>query len=77
MMEESDVEHAIDACSYHKDIHMQWRDGYEWKRVTYNPYKYKTFVTVEDEQPIMTARKVIIGKEVWAMVPTDETHERN
>ena len=77
MMEESDMEHAIDACSYHKDIHMQWRDGYEWKKVTYNPYKYKTFVTVEDEQPIMTARKVIIGKEVWAMIPTDETHEKN
>ena len=77
MMEESDMEHAIDACSYHKDIHMQYRDGYEWKKVTYNPYRYKTFVTVEDEQPIMTARKVIIGKEVWAMVPTSTTHELN
>ena len=70
MMEEADMEHAIDACSYHKDIHMQYRDGYEWKKVTYNPYKDKTFVTVEDGQPVMTARKVIIGKEVWAMLPT-------
>ena len=68
--DEDNMEHAIDACSYHKDIHMQYRDGYEWKKVTYNPYKYKTFVTVEDEQPVMTARKVIIGKEVWAMIPT-------
>jgi hypothetical protein len=68
--DEDNVSHALDACSYHKDIHMQYRDGYEWKKVTYNPYKYKTFVTVEDGQPILTARKVIIGKEVWAQVPT-------
>jgi|TARA_Y100000310_G_C20295041_1_gene628972 hypothetical protein len=71
--DESNMEHAIDACSYHKDIHMQHRDGYEWKQVTYNPYKYKTFVTVEDEQPILTARKVIIGQTVWAQVPDENT----
>ena len=78
MMEEADIEHAIDACSYHKDIHMQHRDGYEWKKVTYNPYKHKTFVTVEDEQPVMTARKVIIGGNlkrslVWAQIPDKNT----
>ena len=77
MMEEAEMEHALDACEYWKSEYMREREGYEWKRVTYNPYKYKTFVTVEDEQPVMTARKVIIGKEVWAMIPTNETHERN
>ena len=70
MMEEADMEHALDACEYWKDSEMDEREGYEWKQVTYNPYKYKTFVTVEDEQPVMTARKVIIGKEVWAQVST-------
>ena len=77
MMEEAEMEHALDACEYWKSEYMREREGYEWKRVTFNPYKYKTFVTVEDEQPVMTARKVIIGKEVWAMIPTNETHERN
>jgi hypothetical protein len=76
-MDEDELTHSFDACSYHKDIHMQHRDGYEWKKVTYNPYKYKTFVTVEDELPVMTARKVIIGKEVWAQVPTQETQATN
>ena len=70
---EDELAHCIDACSYHKDIHMQYRDGYEWKKVTYNPYKYKTFVTVEDELPVMTARKVIIGKTVWAQLPDRKT----
>jgi hypothetical protein len=75
--DEDNMSHAIDACSYHKDIHMQYRDGYEWKKVTYNPYKYKTFVTVEDGQPVFTARKVIVGKEVWAMLSTKQTQECN
>jgi hypothetical protein len=42
---------------------------FEWKEVTYNPYRYKTFVTVKDEEPIFYARKVIIGPKVWAMLP--------
>ena len=46
-----------------------WSPTCEWKEVTYNPYKYRTFVTVEDEQPIFQARKVIIGPKVWAMLP--------
>jgi hypothetical protein len=75
--DEDNASHALDACSYHKDIHMQYRDGYEWKKVTYNPYKYKTFVTVEDGQPVFTARKVIVGKEVWAMLSTKQTQECN
>ena len=47
--------------------------GWTWKQITYNPYKYKTFVTVEDELPVVTARKVIIGKTVWAQLPDKKT----
>ena len=54
-----------------------WTPMFEWKEVTYNPYKYRTFVTVEDEQPIFTARKVIIGPKVWAMVPTQDKQQEN
>ncbi len=76
-MDEDELNHTKDACVYHAGENMTERDGYEWKQVTYNPYQYKTFVTVEDEQPIFTARKVIIGKKVWAQVPTQETQESN
>jgi hypothetical protein len=75
--DEDNMEHAIDACSYHKDCHMQYRDGYEWKKVTYNPYKYTSFVTVEGEEPVFQARKVIIGKTVWAQIPTEEILDKN
>lgn len=71
------MEHCLDACSYHKDCHMQYRDGYEWKKVTYNPFKYTSFVTVEDEEPVFQARKVIIGSTVWAMLPTADKQEEN
>jgi len=46
--------------------------GYIWKQVTYNPYKYKTFVTVDDEKPIYSSPMVTIGEEVWALVPGEE-----
>ena len=57
-----------------------------FRSVIYNPYKFKTFVTAEDwdfddlnviTKPIFSARKVIIGKEVWALVPTKKTLEEN
>lgn len=76
-MDKKELAHSEDACDYFKSEHMSEREGYEWKQVTYDPYKYRTFVTVEDEQPIMTARKVIIGKEVWAQISTQETDETN
>jgi len=77
-MDEAELAHAKDACDYFKEDFMGVDyDGYEWKQVTYNPYKYRTFVTVEDEQPVMTARRVVVGKEVWAMIPTEDTHEKN
>ena len=76
-MDKKELAISEDACDYFKSEHMSEREGYEWKQVTYDPYKYRTFVTVEDEQPIMTARKVIIGKEVWAQISTQETDETN
>ena len=54
-----------------------WTPMFEWKEVTYNPYKYRTFVTIEDEQPIFTARKVIIGPKVWVMIPTQDKQQEN
>lgn len=54
-----------------------WTPMFEWKEIAYNPYKYRTFVTVKDEEPIFQARKVIIGPKVWAMVPVPECFERN
>ena len=54
-----------------------WTPMFEWKEIAYNPYKYRTFVTVKDEEPIYQARKVIIGPKVWAMVPVPECFERN
>ena len=77
-MDEAELAHARDTCDYFReDFKSPTIDGYEWKEVTYNPYKYRTFVTVEDEQPVMTARKVVVGKEVWAMIPTEDIHEKN
>jgi hypothetical protein len=79
-MDAEESTHCKDACDYFKSEHMSEREGYEWKQVIYNPYKFRTFVTVDVDfddnnpvfEPILTARKVIIGKEVWAQVPTQE-----
>jgi hypothetical protein len=56
---------------------LQSRDGCRWVQVIYNPYKHKTFVSVEMDwdspapvfSPIFSAEKVVIRKEVWALVP--------
>jgi len=34
-------------------------DATEWQRVTYNPYKYSTFVVSETGEPIHSAKEVI------------------
>ena len=69
--------HAKDACKYFQKQYMVEREGYEWREVLYNPYKYKTFVTRDTNpfrsvenviEPIYTARTVIIGPKVWAQV---------
>jgi hypothetical protein len=72
-----EMEHALNTCEYFREREMSKRDGYEWKQVTYNPYKYKTFVTIEEGLPVFTARKVIVGKEVWAQLPTEQVQESN
>ena len=65
---------------------MDEREGYKRIEVTYNPYKYRTFVSIDTNpfratenviEPIFTARKVIIMDKVWAQVPTQETQESN
>ena len=35
----------------------------QWRMVTYDPYKYKSFVTKSDKQPITNA------KQAWMMTP--------
>ena len=40
--------------------------------VTYNPYKYETFVTKAEEKPVLTAQRAILdndGKSVWVFAP--------
>ena len=52
--------------------------------VTYNPYKYRSFVSIDTDpfratenviEPIFTARKVIITDKVWAQVKVE--HKEN
>jgi len=78
--------HAKDSSKYFEKQYMDDREGYEWREVLYNPYKYRTFVTKDTNpfrsieniiEPIYTARKVIIGPKVWAQVPTPEAQESN
>ena len=75
---------ANDAAKEMKQREMDEREGYEWMEVTYNPYEYRTFVSIDTNpfratenviEPIFTARKVIIMDKVWAQVPTK--HEEN
>ena len=77
---------ANDAAKDFKQRYMDEREGYKWIEVTYNPYKYRTFVSIDTNpfratenviEPIFTARKVIIMDKVWAQVPTQETQESN
>ena len=75
---------ANDAAKEMKEREMDEREGYKWMEVTYNPYKYRTFVSIDTDpfratenviEPIFTARKVIITDKVWAQVLTK--HEEN
>ena len=40
---------------------------YVHKQIAYDPYKYKTFVTVEDGEPIYDSPTVFVGHECWAL----------
>ena len=67
-------------CEHCANYELNQRDiysEYEWKEITYNPYKYQNFVTVEDEQPIFEARQAYIAKSVWALIPTQDKQETN
>ena len=87
-MDAFELGHARDAAKYFRDREMQLpHDGYEWMEVTYNPYKYRTFVSIDTNpfrsagenivKPIFTALKVIVTDKVWALVPTPATQESN
>ena len=82
-MSEDELNHAKDACDYFKSEHMTEREGHEWKEVTYDPYKHRSFVSVEDGSTILISRKVILtGTEnghtkVWAQVPSQEKQNEN
>jgi len=46
--------------------------GSQPQLVTYNPYKYSSFVNKADEQPVLTAQKAVLdsdGKSVWVFNP--------
>jgi hypothetical protein len=39
------------------------------ERVTYNPYKYSTFVNMADETPVLTAKRVVLeSKRIFAEI---------
>ena len=43
--------------------------GWVWRRITYDPYKHKTFVTMDDKKPIHESPCVFVGHECWALAP--------
>ena len=80
-MDAFELGHAKDACIDFQKRYMEEREGYRWLELVYNPYKYKTFMTrdtdpfrsIEDVyEPILTARRVIIGPTCWAQVPVNQ-----
>ena len=80
-MDAFELGHAKDACRDWQKHYMEEREGYRWLEVVYNPYKYKTFMTRDTDpfkgpedvyEPILTARKVIIGPTCWAQIPVNQ-----
>jgi hypothetical protein len=46
--------------------------GIGWRRVTYNPYKYKSFVWADTEEPVRRAqRAVLCGRQIYALPMQD------
>ena len=79
-MDAFELGHAKDACKYWQENYMEKREGYRWLELVYNPYKYKTFMTRDTDpfkgmedvyEPVLTARRVIIGPKCWAQVPAE------
>ena len=80
-MDAFELGHAKDACKEWQKHYMEEREGYRWLELVYNPYKYKTFMTRDTDpfkgpedvyEPVLTARKVIIGPTCWAQVPVNQ-----
>ena len=82
-MDAFDLGHAKDVARDWQEaaIKAHDREGYRWLELVYNPYKYKTFMTRDTDplkgaedvyEPILTARKVIIGPTCWAQVPVNQ-----
>ena len=80
-MDAFELGHAKDACKEWQKHYMEEREGYRWLEVVYNPYKYKTFMTRDTDpfkgpedvyEPVLTARKVIIGPTCWAQIPVNQ-----
>jgi hypothetical protein len=48
-----------------------WPEYADWvyERITYDPYKYKSFVTIDDTKPIYNSPRCFVGHECWALVP--------
>ena len=45
------------------------RNSDNWRLVTYNPYKYESFVYSDNEKPIHSASRVIVdGRSVWVQM---------
>ena len=45
-----------------------------WERVTYNPYKYETFVYSESKEPIYNSDRVIVdGRSIWVVKKVKKT----
>jgi hypothetical protein len=45
----------------------------KWRRVTYNPYKYKSFIEVESGFPIYKAKHVVIsGRKIYVLKYNDQ-----
>jgi len=48
------------------DLSPENMDRHSYRRVTYNPYKYESFVFADNGEPVYEARQVaIIGREIW------------
>lgn len=46
--------------------------GGAWRRVTYNPYKYSSFVWADTEEPVARAqRAVLMGRHIYALPMQD------
>jgi len=48
----------------------------DWKEVTYNPFKYESFVLANTKSPVKESNRVVLAKDT-AWIPPIETEEPN